>query len=76
MFRDEIGKSMEVYVDDMLVKSKKVADYIVDLGKTFEILRHYKMKLNIAKCTLGVSSGIFLGFMVNHQDKEANPEKI
>lgn len=56
MFREEIWKSMEVYVDDMLVKSKKDADNISDLGKTFEILRHYKMKLNTTKCTLGIRS--------------------
>ena len=67
MFRNEIGKSMEVYVDDMLVKSRRVADHISDLKKTFEILRHYQMKLNTAKCTFGVSSGKFLGFMVNHR---------
>lgn len=46
MFKDEIGKSMEVYVDNMLVKSKKGAIHIFDLRKTFEIPRHYKMKSN------------------------------
>lgn len=66
MFHDEIGKSMEAYVDDILVKSKKSADHISDLGKTFKIMRHYKMKFNVAKCTFGVSSGKFLGFMINH----------
>ena len=76
MFRDEIGKSMEIYVDNMLIKSKKAADHISDLKKTFEILRHYQMKLNAAKCTFGVSSGKFLGFMVNHRGIKANPEKI
>lgn len=76
MFRDEIGKSMEVYMDDMLVKSKKGVDYISDFSKTFEILRHYKMKLNEAKFTYGVSSGKFLGFMINNKGIEANPEKI
>ena len=76
MFRNEIGKSVEVYVDDMLVKSKLGADHISDLDKTFQILRHYKMKLNAAKCAFGVSSGKFLGFMVNNRGIEANPEKI
>lgn len=75
MFCDEIGKSMEVCVDDMLVKSKKVVDHISDLGKTFEILRHYKMKLNATMCTFRVSSGKFMGFMVNHRGIDANPEK-
>lgn len=55
MFKEKIGKSMEVYMDDMLVKSKKNANHITDLGKTFDIFRHYKMKLNVAKCTFGVS---------------------
>lgn len=42
---------MEVYVDDMLIKSKRGGDYIFDLSKTFDIRRHYKMKLNVTKCT-------------------------
>lgn len=61
MFREKIGKSMEVYMEDMLVKKKKVADHNSNLGKTFEILRYYKMKLNVSNCTFGVSSGIFWG---------------
>ena len=76
MFRDEIGKSMEVYVDDMLVKSKKGVDHIANLSKTFDILRHYKMKLIVAKCTFGVSFSKFLGFIVNNRGTETNPEKI
>ena len=60
----------------MLVKSKKVADHIANLGKTLKILRHYKMKLNVANCTFGISSGKFMGFKVNHWGIEANPEKI
>lgn len=48
MFRNKIGKTMEVYVDDILVKSRKGIDHVTDLGKTFQILRHYKMKLNAA----------------------------
>ena len=76
MSREEIGKSMEVYVDDMLVKSKKGTDHISKLDKTFVILRHYKMKLNASKCTFGASGGKLLGFMVNHWGIKANPEKI
>ena len=67
MFKDEKRKSMEVYVDDMLVKSKMGANHISDLDKTFQILRHYKIKLNTPKCTFWVSSGKFLGFMVNNK---------
>lgn len=76
MFRDKIGKWMEVYINDMLVKSKKASDHIVDVGKTFEILRHYRMKLNATKYMFGISLGKFMGFMVNHQGIEANVEKI
>ena len=76
MFKDMIGRSMEVYVDDMLVKSKIVGDYVKPLKQMFNILRKYQMKLNPLKCALGVRSGKFLGFMVNQHRIEANPEKI
>ncbi|KAL5568842.1 hypothetical protein UlMin_025417 [Ulmus minor] len=76
MFKDQIGKTMEVYVDDMLVKSLKTEEHIQNLKETFEILHRYKMKLNPSKCAFGVSSGKFLGFMVNHRGIEANPAKI
>ncbi|KAL5579243.1 hypothetical protein UlMin_011685 [Ulmus minor] len=59
----KIGKTMEVYVDDMLVKSLKTEEHIQNLTEIFEILRRYKMKLNPSKCAFGVSSGKFLGFM-------------
>ncbi|KAL5563381.1 hypothetical protein UlMin_033128 [Ulmus minor] len=76
MFKQQIGKTMEVYVDDMLVKSLKVDEHIDNLRESFEVLREYKMKLNPAKCAFGVTSGKFLGFMVNHRGIEANPAKI
>ncbi|XP_074327272.1 uncharacterized protein LOC141665190 [Apium graveolens] len=67
---------MEVYVNDMLVKSKRAKDYISDLAEMFHILRKYRIKLNPQKCVFGVESGKLLGFMVNHPGIEANPEKI
>jgi hypothetical protein len=76
MFQDQIGRNVEVYVDDMLVKSIQAAGHIADLRETFETLRNHKMKLNPAKCTFGVSSGKFLGFMVSQRGIEANPEKV
>jgi hypothetical protein len=76
MFHDQIGINMEVYVDNMLVKSKKDDDYLADLKETFQALRRYNMKLNPAKCVFGVSSGKFLGFMVSQRRIEANPDKI
>ncbi|KAL5545437.1 hypothetical protein UlMin_005124 [Ulmus minor] len=67
---------MEVYVDDMLVKSLKADEHINNLRESFKVLREYKMKLNPEKCAFGVTSGKFLGFMVNHRGIEANPIKI
>ncbi|XP_059436627.1 uncharacterized protein LOC132169643 [Corylus avellana] len=76
MFQEQIGKNMEVYVDDMLVKSKLWIDHVTDLQEAFRILKRFKMKLNPTKCAFGVSSGKFLGYMVSSRGIEANPEKI
>lgn len=73
MFWWQIGRNLEVYVDDMLIKSIEVEGHISDLKETFETLRRYRMKLNLAKCAFGVSSGKFLGFMVLQRRIEANP---
>ncbi|XP_077228418.1 uncharacterized protein LOC143861380 [Tasmannia lanceolata] len=67
---------MEVYVDDMLVKSRSAHDHVSDLRETFQVLKKHSMKLNSTKCTFGVSSGKFLGFMVSQRGIEANLEKI
>ena len=67
---------MEVYMNDMLVKSKTVIDHVAHLANTFFILRKYQMKLNLLTCVFGVASKKFLGFMVNHRGIEVNPEKI
>ena len=67
---------MEVYVDDMLMKSREAKTHLVDLQEAFDTLRRYKMKLNPVKCLFGVSSGKFLGFMVSQREIEANPEKV
>ncbi|KAL0374608.1 UNVERIFIED_CONTAM: Ribonuclease HI [Sesamum radiatum] len=76
MFQKQIGKNMEVYIDDMLVKSQKKEHHINDLTECFEILKKFGMKLNPSKCTFGVRGGKFLGFMVSQRGIEANPEKI
>ena len=76
LFKQQIGKNVEVYVDDMLVKSQAAHDRIKDLAKTFEVLRRHNMKLNLSKCTFGVSKGKFLGFMVNAKGNRGEPEKI
>ncbi|KAL0439207.1 UNVERIFIED_CONTAM: Retrovirus-related Pol polyprotein from transposon [Sesamum latifolium] len=76
IFRSQIGRNVEVYVDDMLVKSKKIEDHIADLEETFAVLRKYMLKLNPAKCTFEVQGSHFLGFMVTQRGIEANPLKI
>ena len=76
MFQKQIDTTMEVYIDDMLVKSTTTELHIAHLSEAFQILRNYNMKLNPAKCAFGVSAGKFLGFIVNHRGIEANPDKI
>ncbi|KAM1125389.1 hypothetical protein ACFX2B_040193 [Malus domestica] len=69
-------KGMEVYFDDMLVKSKHADQHITNLSETFTILKRYRMGLNPNKCAFGVGFGKFLGFMISQRGIEANPEKI
>ena len=67
---------MEVYIDDMLVKSAKAELHVAHLAESFLVLKNYNMKLNPTKCAFGVSVGKFLGFIVNNRGIEANPNKI
>ena len=67
---------MEVYIDDMLVKSTTAELHIAHLSEVFQILREYNMKLNPSKCAFGVLAEKFLGFIVNNRGIEAIPEKI
>ena len=76
MFRPQIERNVEVYVDDMLVKSLDEEEHLDNLQETFDTLRRFSMKSNPSKCVFGVSLGKFLGFMVSHREIEANPEKI
>ncbi|KAL0293250.1 UNVERIFIED_CONTAM: Retrovirus-related Pol polyprotein from transposon [Sesamum radiatum] len=69
IFRPQIGRNVEVYVDDMLVKSKKAEEHVKDLEETFSVLRKYKLKLNPAKRAFGVQGGRFLGFMTLRKAK-------
>ena len=65
MFNKQIGRNMEVYVDDMLVKSKEKLAHLNNLKETFATFKQYQMRLNLRKCVFGVASGKFLGFMVS-----------
>ena len=67
---------MEVYIDDMLVKSVKAELHVAHLAESFQVLKNYNMKLNLTKCAFEVSIGKFLGFTVNSRGIEANPNKI
>ena len=75
MFDKQIGRNMEVYVDDMLIKSKEEDTHLDDLKETFTTLRKYQMRLNPRKCAFEVASRKFLGVMVSQERIEANPEK-
>ena len=76
MFYPQIGRNVEVYVNDMLVKSLDEERHMDDLQETFDTFRRHQMKLNPNKCAFGVSSGKFLGFMVSQRGIEANLDKI
>ena len=76
IFRPLIGKTMVVYINDMLVKTKKCPDHMKHLKETFELLRTNGMKLNPLKCAFRVSSGKFFGFMVTQRGIEANPIQL
>ena len=76
MFSHNIGRNVDVYVDNMLMKTKDEANHLDDLKETFNTLRKYNMKLNPAKCVFIVVSRKFLGFMVSQRGIEANTEKV
>ena len=73
MFEPQLGKSIEVYIADIVVKSKAVFEHVRDLTNIFEILRKHKLRLNASKCSFGVGLGKFLGYMVTHSEIEVNP---
>ena len=76
MFRDKIGRTVEVYINDMVVKSKQEMQHIDDLKRVFEVLRQYRQHLNADKCAFGVGVGKFLGYLITNQGIEANPDQI
>ena len=74
MFEPQLGKNIEIYVDDMVVKSKVVSEHLGDLDDIFDVLRRHKLRLNASKCSFGMGSGKFLGYMVTHRGIEVNPD--
>ena len=76
MFKPNLGRSIEVYINDMVVRSNVVSKHVGDLTNIFEILRKHKLRLNASKCSFGVGSGKFLSYMVTHRGIEVNPDQI
>ena len=76
MFWDKIGHTVEVYIDDMVVKSKQETQHIKDLQGVFEVLRQHKLRLNADKCAFGVGVSKFLGYLITNRGIEVNPDQI
>jgi hypothetical protein len=76
ILENQIGRNVEDYIDDIVVKSKKCGDLLDNLKETLDNLRKYKMMLNPKKCVFGVSSGKLLGYMVSSRGIDANPTKV
>src|ERR1041384_3075151 len=73
--KEQIGRNVHAYVDDIVIKSQLGGSLISDLQETFKNLPTYQMKLNSAKCTFGVPTGKILVYIVSERGIEANPEK-
>ena len=76
VFNSQIGRNLEVYVDDMITKSKEAKDHANDLRETLLTLRTHIMRLNPEKCVFGVTDGKWIGFLVDERGIEANLDKI
>ena len=76
IFKPLIGDVVEVYIDDVVVKSKTRSEHTQHLQEVFHLLKNYGMKLNPTKCAFGVSTGKFLGFMVTQRGIEINPDQV
>ena len=76
MFEPQLGKSIKIYINDMVVKSKVVSEHVGNLRVIFDILRKHKLHLNASKCSFGVGFDKFLGYMATHRVIEMNPNQI
>jgi hypothetical protein len=76
VFGELIGRIIEAYIDDIIIKSKKISDLVPDLTEVFAKLRQHGVKLNPKKCIFGVPMGMLLGFVVSERSIEANPKEI
>ena len=76
IFKPQLGKNIEVYIDDMVVKSKMESKHVSDLENILEILRKHKLCLNPSKCSFDISSGKFLDYMVTQCGIEVDPDQV
>ncbi|WRX22815.1 Reverse transcriptase domain - like 10 [Theobroma cacao] len=76
LFHDMMHREVEVYVDDMIVKVHKTEDHETNLERLFKRLRKFQLRLNLTKCTFGVTSGRLLGFIVSERGIEVDPDKV
>jgi hypothetical protein len=76
VFKPQIGKNIQAYVDDLIVKSSNRAIHVSDLAETFANMRRADLKLNPEKCVFGVTKGKILGCLISAKRIEANPDKI
>ena len=76
MFESSLEKNIEVYIDNMAMKSKIVAEHLNDLKSVFEILRRHKLCLNASKCSFSISSSKYLGYMITRYGIEVNLDQI
>lgn len=76
IFKDQIEETIEVYIDDMIVKSRKSEEHVPNLVEGFKILRQHKLCLNVDKCVFDVGSGKFLGYMITTRGIEFNLDQI
>ena len=76
LFHDMMHKEIEVFVDDMITKSRSEEEHLVNLRKLFERLRKYKLRLNPKKCSFGVKLGKLLGFIVSQKEIVVDLDKV
>ena len=76
IFRPLVGRTVEVYINDIVVKNKTREDHTHHLQKVYHMLRRYDMNMNPSKCAFGVSAGKFLGFMVTQKGTKVSPNQI
>ena len=76
MFESQLGKNVEAYINDVVVKRKEVSEHSMDFDEVFVVLRRHKLHLNTSKCSFGVRFAKFLGYMITHRGIKVNPDQI